>query len=44
MGCMGTVGSRGKLFFSLEWWGKTIFGVEFQQPIKIGVDLIRENL
>ncbi len=44
IGCFGNVGTKGKFLVSTEWWGKFIFGLEFTQPIKIGIDLIRKSI
>ena len=44
VGSIGNVGTKGKFFTSKEWWGKFIFGLEFTQPFKIGIDLIRKNI
>ena len=38
------IGTKGKFLISKEWWGKFIFGLEFAQPFKIGLDLIRKNI
>ena len=44
IGSFGNVGSKGNFVVSKEWWGKFIFGLEFTQPFKIGMDLIRKNI
>ena len=44
VGSLGNVGTKGKFLTSKEWWGKFIFGLEFTQPFKIEIDLIRKNL
>lgn len=44
IGSLGNVGTKGKFLISNEWWGKFIFGSEFTQPFKIGIDLIRKNI
>jgi len=43
-GSVGTIGKKGKLLLSKEWWLKFIFGQEFTQPFKIGIDSIRKNI
>ena len=44
VGSLGNVGTKGKFVVSKEWWGKFIFGLEFTQPFKIGIDYIRKNI
>ena len=44
VGSLGNVGTKGKFLTSKEWWGKFIFGLEFTQPFKIGIDYIRKNI
>ena len=44
VGSIGNVGTKGKFLVSKEWWGKFIFGLEFTQPFKIGIDYIRKNI
>lgn len=44
IGSLGNVGTKGKFLTSKEWWGKFIFGLEFTQPFKIGIDYIRKNI
>lgn len=44
VGSFGNVGTKGKFLISKEWWGKFILGLEFTQPFKIGIDLIRKNI
>ena len=44
IGSVGNIGTKGDFLTSKEWWGKFIFGLEFTQPFKIGVDLIRNNI
>ena len=44
VGSRGNVGTKGKFLTSKEWWGKLIFGLEFTQPFKIGIDYIRKNI
>ena len=44
VGSVGKIGTKGDLLVSKEWWGKLILGMEFSQPFKIGLDLIRKNL
>ena len=42
-GSVGHVGTNGKPFCSPEWYGKLGFKIGLQQPIKIGIDLLRNN-
>ena len=44
IGSLENVGTKGKFLVSKEWWGKFIFGLEFTQPFKIGIDYIGKNI
>ena len=44
IGSLGNVGTKWKFLVSKEWWEKLIFGLEFTQPFKIGIDYIRKNI
>ena len=43
IGSIGTVGTKGRLLTSKEWWFKFFFGLEFTQPFKVGADLLRKK-
>lgn len=43
-GSVGNIGTKGKLLTTKEWWGKFFFGLEFTQPGKTLIDLIRKNI
>lgn len=44
IGSIGKVGQKGDFLISKECLGKLIFGLEFTQPFKIGVDCIKNNI
>lgn len=44
VGSIGNIGTKGAFLKSKEWWGKFVFGLEFTQPFKIGVDYMRHNV